>query len=222
MIMPLNLPKVDDKHFVNLCIKHVNKGLEKGIDTVLDEYHTKENKLEYLKQFFPRGYYGDYIKDLYRLKDIITSRFLYFLGDFDKYTIMNLLNYYFQGEAREYNLGVANTLATQKKPALDDLGLDDIGKCLNYHIIPNEEDRAYILEKLAVYSSEIGASVEFLMSALEDLNQYIETCFDDTDFLNLCEFSLEELKAMSTMKEFVNMNIYVTETHLHLPYVIIK
>jgi hypothetical protein len=36
MILPLNLPDVDDKKFVNICIKHINKGLLRGVDLALE------------------------------------------------------------------------------------------------------------------------------------------------------------------------------------------
>lgn len=30
MIMPINLPDIDDKVYKNICIKHINAGLLKG------------------------------------------------------------------------------------------------------------------------------------------------------------------------------------------------
>lgn len=82
MILPLNLPDVDDKKFVNICIKHINKGLLRGVDLALEEYKMQEDKETYFRQFFPRGFYGNYVIELYRLRDILTSKFLYILGGF--------------------------------------------------------------------------------------------------------------------------------------------
>lgn len=216
MIMPLNLPSVDDKKFVNICIKHINKGLLKGIDLALEEYKTADNQIEYFKQFFPRGFYGDYVKELYRLRDIITSKMLYILGDFDKYTVMCLLNNYYRGDVAEYSLKNADTFALHSTD-----NLKELSNCMNYHVI-NAKDRDYVLSKLAIYTTEVGVDLETLMATLEDLNQYTQTCFADIDFLNLGDFSIEEMKALSTMKEYINMGIELQETRLHLPYVVIK
>lgn len=211
MIMPLDLPNIDDKKFANICIKHISRGLLKGIDLALEEYKTVDDEFLYFKQFFPRGFYGDYIKELYRIRDVLTSKMLYILGDFDKYVVMCLLNNYYRSDISEYTLENANTFA-----------LHSNDNCMNYHVISDSKERDYVISKLSVYSTEIGVDLETLMSTIEDLNQYIQTCFADIDFLNLGDFTLEEMKALSTMKEYIQMGIEIQETRLHLPYVVIK
>lgn len=49
MIMPVNLPDIDDKTYKNICIKHINAGLLKGVDLALEEYKTVEDKYTYFK-----------------------------------------------------------------------------------------------------------------------------------------------------------------------------
>lgn len=217
MIMPLNLVSIDDKKYTNICIKHINKGLLKGIDLALEEHKTVDDKFLYFKQFFPRGFYGDFISELYRLRDIITSKMLYILGDFDKYVVMCLLNNYYRNDVSEYSIKSADTFALHSKD-----NLKELSNCTNYHVICDKKDRDYVVQKFAVYATEVGVDLETLMATIEDLNQYIQTCFADIDFLNLGDFTMEEMKALSTMKEYINMGIELQETRLHLPYIVIK
>lgn len=226
MIMPLNLPQVDDKRYTDICIKHINKGLLKGVDCVLggiDVALSNSNTMEFtkatleLRQYFPKGYYKNYIDELYRIRDILTSKMLYILGDVDKYIVMSLLNAYCGKDIKEYDIKTADTFAIQSKDTLQ-----EVSKSLNYHVIKNQDDRNYVVAQFAEISVKTGIDVNSLMATIEDLNTYIETCFADVDFLTLSEYSIEEMKALSTMKEFRNMGIDVSETRLHLPYIIIK
>lgn len=88
MIMPCNLPDIDDKTYKNICIKHINAGLLKGVDLALADYKTADDEYTYFKQFFPRGVYSGFVEELYRIRDIITSKMLYLAGDYDKYVII--------------------------------------------------------------------------------------------------------------------------------------
>ena len=217
MIIPLNLPDINDKKFMRICTKHINKGLLKGIDLAIAEYPKHEDAFLYYRNFFPKGFYGDFRAELYRLRDIISSKLLYRLGDFDKYVVMNLLANYYQGDIKEYDITLADTLALHTKD-----NVKELSKCMNYHIIKDPEERKYVIEKIVCNAPELGTDIEFILGGIEDLNKYISTCFLDIDFLNLGDYSVEEMKALSTMKEYQNMGILIEETRLHLPYTIIK
>lgn len=217
MIMPMNLMQIDDKKFVNICIRHISKGLLKGVDLALEDYKSADDEYLYFRQFFPKGFYGDFVKELYRVRDILESKMLYILGDFDKYVVMCLLNNYYREDTSEYSLKVADTFALHSKD-----NLKELSSCMNYHVIKKKEDRDYVISKLAMYSQESGILLEFLMASIEDLNQYIQLCFADIDFLNLGDFTIEEMKAISTMREYANIGIDLEKTRLHLPYIVIK
>lgn len=217
MIMPCNLPDIDDKAYKNICIKHINAGLLKGVDLALADYKTADDEYTYFKQFFPRGVYSGFVEELYRIRDIITSKMLYLAGDYDKYVIMCLLNNYYRDNVRDYNLKDANTFALHEKD-----NLKELSKSMNFHVITKQKDRDYVIAKFSAYASEIDSSVEYLMSTIEDFNQYINTCFADFDFLNFGDFTIEEMKALSTMHEYINLGIEIQETRLHKPYAVIK
>jgi hypothetical protein len=217
MIMPLNLPEIDDKKLANICIKHINKGLLKGIDLAIANFKSVDDVVEYFRPLFPRGFYGDYEKELYRLRDIITSKLLYILGDADTYIVMNLLNQYYADDTSEYDLKKADTFALHSGNG----NLTELASCMNYHIICDAKERDYVVSKFAVYATELGVDTQTLMGTIEDLNQYIQTCFDDVKFLNLGDYSVEEMKALSTMKDYRNLSFDVQETKLHLPYILI-
>lgn len=217
MIMPMNLVPIDDKKFFNICIRHISKGLLKGVDLALEEYKFVESEYLYFRQFFPRGVYTNFINELYRIRDVLTSKMLYRLGDCDKYVVMCLLNNYYREDISDYNLKMSDTFALHSQD-----NLKELSSCMNYHVIKNKENRDYVVSKLAVYSQESGIPLETLMATIEDLNQYIQLCFADIDFLNLGDFTIAEMKALSTMREYVNLGIDLEETKLHLPYIVIK
>lgn len=212
MIMPLNLPQIEDKLFMDICIKHINAGLQKGLDlalTNMKDIKTNTERIIYWRQFFPKGFYGNYTQEVYRLYDIISSKMLYLLGDFDKYIIMSLLTNFYRNETEEYSLETADKILFGE--------LNETGR-LNYNVIKKKEERDYVLSQLALANTNL----DLALSTLEDLNQYMQTCFLDIDFLTLGDFSLEEIKALTTMREYSSIGFELEETRLHCPYVIIK
>jgi hypothetical protein len=217
MIFPLNLMNIDDRKFKNICIKHINNGLLKGIDLALVQYKEVEDTYMYFRSFFPKGFYGDYVMELYRIRDILTSKMLYTLSDFDKYVVMCLLNNYYGTDVKPYSLKDSDILASH----IDDK-VQQMSSFMNYNVVKDEKNRKYLIEKIAIYSDELGVECEELMGTIEDLNQYIETCFNDIDFLNLGDFSIDEMLALSTIKEYKTFNICDLETKLYTPYVVIR
>lgn len=209
MILPVNLPCVGDNSIERICVKHINKGLLKGVDLCLSEYKSVDDEVMYFRQFFPRGFYGDYVKSLYRVRDVLTSKMLYSLGDFDKYLVMCLLSNYCNHDTVKYKLKTADTISS---------GASDSSDYVNYHIISDKKERDKVVSQLAIYSSKSGVAIESLMASLEDLNQYIQTCFNEIDFLNLGDYSVEELTALRTCS---SSGMEIHETELYKPYTVL-
>lgn len=210
MVKPLNLIDTGDEKFTGICINHVNKGLLKGVDYVLTEYRVFENYHEYFRKLFPRGVVTDFVGEVYRIRDIITSRMLYVLGDYDKFVVMNMLNRYCNaGEVRKYTVEEADRVATGAFPSYRNFNL--FGQC-----------RIYIKEVVKAYADLNSESFSKIMCSLEDLRHYMGLCFLSTDFLCLEEFSREELEALSTMEGYSHVDFSVSKTRLYMPYTVIK
>ena len=130
---------------------------------------------------------------------------------------MSLLNNFYHGNVADYELKVADTIASHSRD-----NLKELSKCMNYHVICDTKDRAYVVEKLTLHASDIGSDIETLMGSIEDFNCYLMTCFADVDFLSLGDYTIEEMEALSTMKEYIQMGIEIQETRLHKPYIVLK
>ena len=208
MILPVNLPSVGE-NVERICIRHINKGLLKGVDLCLSEYKAVDDEIVYFRQFFPRGFYGDYVKSLYRVRDVLASKMLYSLGDFDKYLVMCLLSNYCNHDTVKYKLKTADMISS---------GALDYSDYVNYHIISDKKDREKVVSQFAIYSSKSGVAIESLMASLEDLNQYVQTCFDGVEFFNLGDYSVEELTALH---KYTSAGMEIHDTELHKPYTVL-
>lgn len=202
MIEIKNLHCDDDKAY-DICVKHIHEHITSGIDYYIDQCDSNE---EWLKDFqtddcwktcFPKGFTGDRLEELKRIRSLIESEEIVDLTMPEQYILMSCLRDYYDNEPQKYTLELA-----ARNCALN--GRYSEGIELNIQAIPNVEDRFHVLmammdtslrtcEEAGEDIVDLSGDVEYSMSLVEDLSRYDDVCFEDVDYLLLADLTLEEL-----------------------------
>lgn len=229
MIEVKNLHLEDDKAY-NICVKHINEHIGAGLDFYIDMCNDNDwYKEEFLNDecfahSFPKGFTGNRLDEINRIRDLIESEDVVELTASDKYILMHCLEDYYEGEENiKYTLEFAAQLfeSDLMEKTLQELCKSDAvakvlrltgktpyeKKVLSVKIWPivGIENRFYVMSRIAEFiykTSDLGGDdddfmqlLELYMSDIEDMSQWAELCFDDLDYELLGEATREELLA---------------------------
>lgn len=164
------------------------------IDSIEDLNENNRNFLDFISLYFPSSY------DKSKMANTFTG--LYALLEAEDEFVPELVMEYL----------MAN-LIMGKLEEYEDLGLEEL-------IVEPMDEHAYILGKLhEIYDGnedEFGVSAEEIMNQIENLQEYLEFCFWDSDYALLDEYTEEELRR-SPLNEALGIGLKEDENKFIVP-----
>ena len=183
---------VDDSKAQKIITKHISEQIKELLKDVADtciidieNFDGDDTSLiDYLRYFFPEGYPEDKMSEMF----------------FGLYALLNSEEEYVPKLAMEYLMA---GLLEGHIIVCEDLGL-------NTRILVKEE-REYLVEciRQEVIASEdsdeygtVNENVDYYMRSIECIEEYMETCFWDADYMLLSSYTEEELMESEVNERF--------------------